>query len=343
MNAQAPEYSALGHSGLRVPRLWLGSMMFGDQTDEAVAREIVAATRDAGYNAIDTADNYAKGESEKMVGRLIAQDRARWVLATKVANPIGNEPNDRGTSRRWLLAEIDHSLKRLGTDWIDVYYMHRDDEVTPIEETLSTFARLIEVGKIRYYGVSNFRSWRIARMVEMARKMGIPQPIVCQPAYSAVTRMIETEVIPCCDHYGLGVVAYSPLARGVLTGKYQAHIAPDANSRAGRGDRRMHQTEFRTESFAVADALKAHAQERGLSPTQFAIAWALNNKFVSGVIGGPRTFEQWQDYLAAMSVSIDSADEKMVDALVPPGYASTHGFIDPQYPITGRRSRAKPF
>lgn len=340
MTTQTPSYAPLGLSGLRVPRLWLGTMMFGDQTDENVARDIVAATRDAGYNAIDTADSYVGGESERMVGRLIAQDRARWILATKVANPIGQEPNDRGTSRRWLLTEVDNSLKRLATDWIDVYYMHRDDEVTPMEETLSTFARLIEQGKIRYYGVSNFRSWRIAKMVEMAKKMGIPQPIVCQPPYSAVTRLIETEVIPCCEHYGLGVIAYSPLARGVLTGKYQPDVAPDATSRAGRGDRRLHQTEFRQESFSVANALKEHAQQRGLSSTQFAIAWALNNKLISGVIGGPRTLEQWHDYLAAMSVAITAQDETVVDALVPPGYASTHGFTDPQYPIVGRRPRA---
>ncbi|MEY3672905.1 MAG: hypothetical protein RI904_2562, partial [Pseudomonadota bacterium] len=170
----------------------------------------------AGLIAIDTADNYANGESERMVGRLIAKDRSRWVLATKVANAIGTEPNDKGLSRRWVTHEVDNSLKRLGTDWIDVYYMHKDDEVTPIEETLSTFARLIEQGKIRYYGISNFRGWRVARMVETARRMGIPQPIVCQPPYSAVTRLIETEVIPACEHYGVGVVAYSPLARGVL-------------------------------------------------------------------------------------------------------------------------------
>ena len=175
----AIEFSNLGLSGLKVPALWLGTMMFGDQTDEAEARNIVDATSDAGLNAIDTADNYAGGESERMVGRLIAKDRDRWILATKVANPIGQEPNDRGLSRRWLLKEVDNSLQRLQTDWIDVYYMHRDDESTPIEETLSTFARLIELGKIRYYGVSNFRSWRVARMVETARHMGIPQPIVC--------------------------------------------------------------------------------------------------------------------------------------------------------------------
>ena len=335
-----PVYDTLGASGLRVPRLWLGAMMFGDQTDETVAREMVAVTRDAGLNAIDTADNYAGGESERMVGRLIAQDRSRWVVATKVANPIGNEPNDRGTSRHWVMREIDNSLSRLGTDYIDVYYMHRDDETVPIEEVLSTFARLIELGKIRYYGVSNFRGWRVARMVETARRMGVPQPIVCQPPYSAVTRLIETELIPSCNHYGVGVVAYSPLARGVLTGKYQPGAAPDATSRAGRGDRRMHQTEFRPESLNVANELKAYAQSRGLSPTQFAIAWALNNRCLSGVIGGPRTLEQWQDYVLSLNVNITAEDEALVDSLVPQGYASTHGFVDPQYPIQGRQPRS---
>lgn len=332
----APDFSPLGYSGLKVPALWLGTMMFGDQTPEAEARNIVDATRDAGLNAIDTADNYANGESERIVGRLIAKDRARWIVATKVANPMGQAPNDRGLSRRWLLQEVDNSLQRLQTDWIDVYYMHRDDESTPIEETLSTFSRLIEIGKIRYYGVSNFRGWRVARMVETARRMGIPQPIVCQPPYSAVTRQIETELLPCCDHYGIGVVAYSPLARGVLTGKYKPGEAPQAGSRAARGDKRILQTEFRSESLTVSQALTAHAAQRGLSPTQFAIAWVLNNQRIHGVIGGPRTLAQWQDYLAALNIRLTAQDEALVDQWVPPGHASTHGYNDPQYPLTGR-------
>lgn len=333
-------YFPLGASGLRVPRLWLGAMMFGDQTGEAEARDIVAATRDAGLNAIDVADSYAGGESERMVGRLIAQDRERWILATKVANPMGSEPNDRGLSRRWLLAEVDNSLRRLGTDWIDLWYMHRDDEVTPIEETLSTLARLIERGKIRYWGVSNFRAWRIARVVETARRMGVPPPIACQPPYSAVTRLIETELLPCCEHYGVGVVAYSPLARGVLSGKYAPGEAAAVGTRAGRGDKRILQTEFRPESLEVAQRIKEHALSRGLSPTHFAIAWALGNQLVNGVIGGPRTLQQWQDYVAALDVRLGPQDEQFVDALVPPGYASTHGYNDPIYPITGRVARA---
>ena len=332
-------FSNLGHSGLKAPRLWLGAMMFGDQTGEDGASDIVAAAKEAGLNAIDTSDNYAGGESERMVGRLIRADRQRWILATKVANAMSPDPNDRGLSRRWVLQEIDNSLRRLGTDWIDLYYMHRDDEQTPLEETLTTFARLIEAGKIRYYGVSNFRAWRIAKIVETARRMGVPQPIACQPPYSAVTRLIETELLPCCEHYGVGVVAYSPLARGVLTGKYEEGVSPAADSRAGRCDKRILQTEFRPESIAVAKKIRAHAESRGLTATQFAIAWALNNRLVHGVIGGPRTLEQWRDYIHAMTVQLTGDDETFVDSLVAPGSASTHGYSDPQYPLTGREPR----
>jgi aryl-alcohol dehydrogenase-like predicted oxidoreductase len=217
--------------------------------------------------------------------------------------------------------------------------MHREDAQTPLEETLSTFARLIEAGKIRYYGVSNFRAWRIARVVETARRMGVPQPIVCQPPYSAVTRLVETELLPCCEHYGVGVVAYSPLARGVLTGKYDEAGSAAPDSRAGRGDKRILQTEFRPESLAIAKTFKAYAESRGLTPTQFAIAWALNNRLVHGVIGGPRTLAQWGDYVAALNIAVTTEDERFVDGLVPPGYASTHGYNDPQYPLTGRSSR----
>ena len=329
-------YRNLGASGLKVSPLWLGTMMFGDQTAESEAAAIVDATRTAGINAIDTADVYAKGESERMVGRLIKADRSRWVLATKVANPMSDEPNDRGTSRRWITQAVEHSLRRLDTDWIDLYYLHRDDDTTPMEETLSTMARLIEQGKILHWGLSNFRAWRLARMVEMSRQMGIPQPIALQPPYSAVTRGIEVELLPACAHYGLGAVTYSPLARGVLSGKYQPGATPPADSRAARSDRRLMQTEWRPESIEIARAFGEHAAARGVVPSQLAIAWALNNRLVNGVIGGPRTLAQWHDYIAALSVKVTEDDERWVDARVPAGHASTFGYTDPIYPVTGR-------
>lgn len=345
---RATRAAALGASGLRASPLWLGAMTFGDTTDAAEAARIVAAARDAGLNAIDTADAYANGESERIVGRLIAGDRSRWVLATKVANPMGvlrggpgappapAEPNDRGLSRRWLTHAVDHSLNRLGTDWIDLWYLHRDDEVTPVEETVETLGRLIAAGKILYWGVSNFRAWRVARIVETARRMGVPPPIACQPPYNAMTRGIETELLPACAHYGLGVVAYSPLARGVLTGKYTPGAEPEPGTRAARKDTRLMQTEWRRESLDLAQRFKAYAAQRGLSPGQLAAAWVLNNRLVAGLIGGPRTLAQWQDYIAALDVALSPEDEAFVSGLVPAGHSSTYGFTDPIYPVTGR-------
>ncbi len=332
-------YRNLGASGLKVSPLWLGTMMFGDRTEAPEAANILAATRDAGLNALDTADIYAKGASERMVGQLIKGDRTRWVLATKVANPMSDEPNDRGTSRRWITQAVEHSLRRLDTDFIDLYYLHRDDESTPMEETIATMGRLIGQGKVLHWGLSNFRAWRLARMVEMARQMGVPQPIALQPPYSAMTRGIEVELLPACAHYGLGALTYSPMARGVLSGKYALDAPPPADSRAARADRRLLQTEMRPESLVLAQAFTAHAASRGVAPSQLAIAWALNNRLVTGVIGGPRTLAQWQDYIAALDVQVTAEDEAWVDARVPPGHASTFGYTDPSYPVTGRQAR----
>jgi aryl-alcohol dehydrogenase-like predicted oxidoreductase len=336
-----PPSTPLGASGLKVTKLWLGAMMFGDQTDAAEAARIVAAARDAGINGIDTADAYAGGESERIVGRLVAADRARWILATKLANPTSAEPNDRGLSRRHMIRALDASLQRLGTDWVDILYLHRDDETTPMEETVAAMAQLIASGKVNYFGVSNFRAWRVARMVETCRAAGVPAPIVCQPPYNAMTRAIETELLPCCAHYGVGVVAYSPLARGVLTGKYAPGAAPPEGSRAARNDARILQTEFRAESLALAQRIVAHARSRGRTPLQFALAWVWHNALVHGVIGGPKTLAQWQEYIGAMETPFDAADEALVDSLVAPGHASTPGYTDPVYPVRGRQPRSQ--
>lgn len=342
MSTSSVSYPPLGASGLKVAPLWLGAMTFGDGTREPEAARIVASARDAGLNGIDTADVYVKGESERIVGRLIAPERSRWVLATKVANPGSNsDPNERGLSRRWVIQAAERSLLRLGTEWIDLYWMHRDDEETPMEETLSAFARLIEQGKIRYYGVSNFRAWRIAKMVETARRMGVPPPIACQPPYNAMSRAIETEVLPVCAHYGVGVVAYSPLARGVLSGKYAAGAAPAPESRAGRADRRLMQTEYRSESIALAQTFIEHARSRHVPAAALAIAWALHNRLINGVIAGPRTLEQWLEYLPALTFDFSAADEQALSGLVAAGHASTPHYTDPAYPVIGRQPKSR--
>ncbi len=326
----------LGASGLKVTKLWLGAMMFGLRTDAAESARIVAMARDAGVNAIDTADVYAGGESERLAGQAIAADRSRWIVATKVSGAMGPDPNRSGASRRWIMQAADASLARLGVDWIDIYYLHTDDMTTPLEETILTLGDLIRAGKIRYIGLSNFRAWRMARFAELCRALSVPPPIVVQPPYSAVTRGAEAEVIPASAYYGMGVVCYSPLARGVLTGKYASSADPEPGSRAGRADKRMMETEFRPESLAVAERLQAHAQATGRSLIDFALSWVLANPLVSGVIAGPRTAEQMAAYVAALTKPFSAEDEAFVDALVAPGHASTHGYTDPAYPVMGR-------
>ncbi len=330
------EYRKLGASGIKVSPICLGTMMFGARTDAAEAGRIVDSARAAGLNFIDTADVYASGESERLAGKLLADDRDKWVVATKVGNAMGKGPNETGLSRAWMMRAIDASLKRLGMDHVEIYYLHRDDAETPIEETLVAMGDIIRSGKARYFGLSNFRGWRIAQIAELCGKLGVPAPIVCQPCYNAMNRMPETEVLPACHSYGIGVVPYSPLARGVLTGKYAPGVAPSADSRAGRKDKRMMETEFREESLVMAQKFRAHAEKRGMSAGQFALNWVLNNRIVTSVLAGPRTFAQWAEYLGALEHGFSAEDEALVDSMVKSGHPSTPGYNDPRYAIAGR-------
>ena len=329
-------YRPLGKSQLRVSELCLGTMMFADQTDVAEARRILAHARDHGVNFIDTADVYSAGKAESMVGRLSGDRRHDWVLATKVGNKMSDRPNESHYSRSWMLRACEASLKRLTTDHVDIYYLHRDYNGMDLEEPLMAIDSLLRAGKIRYWGVSNFRGWRIAELVNLARDLRIPDPVVCQPYYNLLNRQPEIEVIEACAYYGLGVVPYSPIARGVLSGKYLPGSQPVEGSRAGRGDKRILQTEFRPESLEIAQTLKSHCDARGIALSQFATAWVLANPAVSAVIAGPRTLAQWQDYFGALACPINVEDEALVDSLVKPGHPSTPGYSDPQYPIAGR-------
>ena len=328
-------YHRLGDSGLEVSALCLGTMMFGDRTDAATTNEIVAHAADAGVNFIDTADAYTKGAAETLAGAAIRAQRSRWILATKVANVMGAAPHDGGLSRRWIFQACEGSLKRLGTDYIDIYYLHKDDPKTPIAETVAAIGDLIRAGRIRYFGVSNFRGWRIAELWRWCERLGVTPPVVCQPYYNLLNRMPEVEVLAACDHYGIGVAPYSPIARGLLTGKYLGGVTPEG-SRVARKDARMMETEFRGESLAIAQQLAAHAEKTGRTLTQFALAWLWANEIVTSVIAGPRTFDQWRDYVGALGTTWSDDDEALVDSLVAPGHPSTPGYSDPQYPFFGR-------
>lgn len=330
------KFRNLGKSPLRVSELCLGSMMFADQTEVAEAREIVAHAHGNGVNFIDTADVYSKGKSESMVGELLRSQRHDWVLATKLGNAMSEQPNQRGYSRQWVLRECEASLERLGTTYIDIYYMHRDFNGMDLEEPLRALDVLLRAGKIRYWGVSNFRGWRIVELVHMARALNMPGPVVCQPYYNLLNRQPEVELLPACAHHGLGIVPYSPIARGVLTGKYTPGQAPAEGTRAARNDKRIMETEFREESLRIAQTLAGHCATKGVSLANFATAWVLANAQVSAVIAGPRTLAQWQDYDAALEVEITADDEAFVDSLVTPGHPSTPGYNDPAYPFSGR-------
>ena len=330
------QYRPLGRSGVRVSALCLGTMMFGDRTSEAESIEIVAASRDAGINFIDTADVYSKGESERITGQAIAPDRNRWVVATKVANAIGSDTNRRGLSRRWLFQAIDESLERLGMDHVDIWYLHREDLETPLSETIGAVADIVRAGKVRYLGVSNHRAWRVAEIVHLCREAGLAPPAVCQPYYNAFNRMPEVELLPACAHYGIGIASYSPVARGVLAGKYRPGEAPPEDSRAARNDRRMMQTEWRDESLILAQRVAVHAAARGLTASQFAVNWVLHNRLISSSIVGPRTIGQMQEYLGALDHRFSPEDEALIASMVAPGHPSTPGYNDPAYPIEGR-------
>lgn len=330
------DYRSLGRSGLKVSPLCLGAMMFGGRTEEREAQAIVADAHERGVNVIDTADVYNSGRSEEIVGRAIAARRGDWVLATKLANPMGEGPNRRGLSRGWIMQAVQDSLRRLGTDRIDILYLHKEDLSTPLEETARAIGDLMRSGAIRYFGVSNFRAFRLAALCAICDDLGIDRPVVCQLYYHALNRSAEVELLPACRHFGLGVVAYSPLARGVLTGKYPPGAQAPDESRAAGGDKRILETEFHPANLEAAAQLLAHAEGRGADLAAFAGAWLLANPIVTGLIAGPRTLEQWQGYMKSLDVAIGPTDEAAVDRLVPRGATAIPHYTDPAYPIEGR-------
>ena len=334
------QYRLLGNSDLKVSNLCLGTMMFGQQTPFAEAARIIDSARAHGLNFIDTADVYNKGQSETMLGQLLAGQRQHWVLASKLGNRASQEVSQEVSqgyfSRLWMLQQTDAILARLKTDYLDILYLHRDHHAEDLEEAVLALGDLIKAGKIRNFGLSNFRGWRIAEIVRLCDKTGVPRPVVCQPYYNLLNRGPEVEILPACAHHGLGVVSYSPLARGVLTGKYPPGQVPAEGTRAGSGDKRILETEFREESLVIAQKIKARCDAKGWIPGQFAAAWVLANPLISSVIVGPRLLSHLEDVYAATELMLDRDDEAFVNELVAPGHASSHGYNDPSYPFFGR-------
>ena len=249
---------------------------------------------------------------------------------------MGDGVNQSGSSRYHIMMEVEASLKRLGTDRIDLYYLHRSDSRTPIEESLRALDDCVRQGKVRYIACSNFDAWRICEALGVSDRMNLERFTCAQPLYNIVNRDIEVELLPFCRENGLGVVSYSPLARGVLAGKYLPGQPHPSGSRAARQDRRIYQTELRDESFEVAQELKPLAEVHGKTLTQFALAWVLANPIITSVIIGPRTMEQLKDNLGCLDCVLSQADEEAIDQLVSPGEHTGKGYNDPSYPVTGR-------
>jgi aryl-alcohol dehydrogenase-like predicted oxidoreductase len=329
-------YRSLGSAGVKVSPICLGTMMFGGQTEAAESTRIMHKALDLGINFFDTADVYNAGQSEVVVGQAIAGRRDKVVLATKGRAPMGDGPNDSGASRLHLVRALEASLKRLSTDSVDIYYVHTPDYSTPIEETLRALDDMVRSGKVQYIGCSNFRTWRLMEALWTSDRLRLHGFACVQPLYNIVNRDIEVELLPMCKEYGVGVVSYSPLARGILSGKYKAGEAFPAGSRAARNDKRMLQAELREASFLVAEEIRRHCEKKKVAMSQFALAWCLANPIITSVIIGPRTMEQFDDNMGSLNVPIDAADEAFVNGLVPPGEHSGKGFQDTQYPITGR-------
>jgi len=303
------EYLTLGRSGLHVSRACLGSMMFGHSTtapcNEDEARRIIDGFLGGGSNFIDTANGYTGGESEEVVGRAIKAKRDEVVLATKGFMPIGEGPNDRGLGRKYLTRALEESLRRLGTDYIDLYQCHRPDADTPIEETMATLHGFVQSGKVRYIGCSNWTGSQIVEAQWAAQRIAGSPLVSLQPPYSLVSRKIEEDVLPTCQRQGVGTMIYSPLGGGVLTGKYRRGEEPPVDSRFGRGA--MWGRMLNDQNLDAADELGKVAAELGATPTAVGIAWVLSRRGVTSVIIGPRTFDQFQQNMAGFDLRLDQA------------------------------------
>jgi aryl-alcohol dehydrogenase-like predicted oxidoreductase len=320
----------LGATGLRVSELCLGAMTFGTEgwgCDQATALQMIDRFLDAGGNFVDTADAYAEGRSEEICGKAMRNRRSKFVLATKGTMPVGTGANDRGASRKHIREACDASLRRLQTDYIDLYQVHAEDLSTPLEETLQALDDLVRAGKVLYVGCSNYRAYRLAKAIGLADHNGWARFVSLQPQYNLLVRGIEREHFALCREEGVGIITWSPLAAGMLTGKITRQSRP-SDARLAQRDMPHYRAYFTEQAFTVVDALKQLASEIGRSPGQLAIAWQLAKPEVSAVILGARTRAQLDENLFASEMQLPAEIIERLDALtaLPPEYPNQ--FID---------------
>jgi aryl-alcohol dehydrogenase-like predicted oxidoreductase len=337
------QHRNLGRSGCAVSSLALGTMTFGAETDEAGARAQLDTFVAAGGNLIDTADVYSEGLSEEIIGRWLAArprgTREAVVLATKGRFPIGPGPNDGGLSRRHLQRALDDSLRRLGVDEVDLYQVHAWDPLTPIDETLRVLDDFVRSGKVRYVGLSNFAGWQVQKAVSVARELRLETPVTLQPQYNLLVREIEWEIVPSCLEAGLGLLPWSPLGGGWLTGKYRRDTRPTGATRLGedpdRGVEAYAGRSSRQRTWDVVEAVQRVADARGVSMAQVALAWLLQRPAVTSVILGARTLEQLRDNLGAARLRLGEDEVGALDGASDPAAA------DYPYGGPGRDQRSR--
>jgi aryl-alcohol dehydrogenase-like predicted oxidoreductase len=341
------EYRPLGRTGLRVTPLCLGAMMFGTwgnpDHDDSIA--VIHAALDAGINFIDTADVYSGGESEEIVGQALRGRRDDVVLATKVHGSMGQDPNMSGNSRRWIIRECEASLRRLQTDYVDLYQIHRPSPDTDIDETLGALSELVHQGKVRYVGSSTFAPSAIVEAQWVAQRRGRERFVCEQPPYSMLVRGVEADVLPTCQAYGMGVIPWSPLAGGWLSGKWRLGASDLGSRRAARIPHRYDLSRPENQrKLEAADALALVAEKAGISLVHLAVAFVINHPAVTAAIIGPRTMEQFTSQVGAVDVVLDDDLLDQIDEIVPPGTNfsfSDAGYAPPSIAQAHLRRRAR--
>lgn len=304
------KYRRMGRTGLKVSEICLGTMIYGDQVEEARSLKIIRKALDSGVNFLDTADMYVEGKSEEIVGKALKGHRDSVVLATKVANRTGPAPNDVGLSRKHIMKAIEDSLQRLKTDYIDIYYVHLPDYETPIEESLHALDDLVHQGKVRYIACSNFRAWQLCKALWVSDIQNLARFDCIQPPYNLITRDIEYELLPLCVDEGVGVCVYNPLSGGLLTGKHDPKKSPENGTRFNlKSIGKMYCERYWLEAnFEAVNRLKTIAREVGQSLPQFALAWILNNETVTSVICGCSSLKQLEQNLGAVEVKLSGEE-----------------------------------
>jgi aryl-alcohol dehydrogenase-like predicted oxidoreductase len=322
------EYRSLGRTGVPVSVIGLGCMNFGRETAEAESIRIIDRALECGVNLVDTANVYSRGASEEIVGKALRGKRDRIVLATKVHGRMSDDPLDYGNSRRHIVEQCEASLRRLGTDYIDLYQIHRPQSDMAIDETLRALDDLIHAGKVRYLGSSSFAAWQVVESLWVSRELGLNRFVTEQAPYHLLDRSIERELIPMAQTYGIGILPWSPLARGFLSGKYQrgqgipegSRLARDAGKPGFFGRRtRQHLSD---RAFEVQDVVDDLAREKGCTSAQLALAWLIRQPGVTSPIVGPRTVEHLEDSLGAVTIAIASEDRERLDKVAAPEEAS---------------------